>query len=641
MKKLLKLTAAAAALGMALPLTACAGGDRGDEAAANGEVVIFHTNDMHGYVEGDGESVVGIDRIAALHAQTENSLLIDAGDATQGLPIASLSQGADVIELMNAAGYDLMAAGNHEFDFGSEVLKDNAALAEFPIVAANVYDGESPLLANDNGNGCNAILQVNGIDIGFFGLTTADTATSVNPELLGGVTFADEAAAAKEQIDILSSAGVDAIVAVCHLGDESGGASCTAARLAEEMTGEYAGAIDVIIDAHSHTVENTEINGTLIVQTGGNGSAAGKLTLSFEDGVLTAEEQLLTPADLADIQPHGEVSGLLGEIMDEQDELLAAEIGDTNGALWGGNIGAIAIARVVETNLGDLTADAFVAAAEQFMAANGIDMPVVGVENAGGIRGGIFGTATMGQLVTAFPYSNTLYLKQVTPAVLYEMMEISGAYIDGQDEDTGMLLQQSNSGGFLQVGGFKVVYDASAPAGGQHVISITLEGQTQPLGRDDNETEIMLVSNNYIMSGGNGYDMLAGLPKAGELGGELEAVLTYLESCIQSGDIAEYVRPQGRIVMQGDYVPEDYTAKIYITVEGGAAAGGTEVRYTVDGGETLTATTDADGAIYIEVTDGAHTVCLEGGEGEVYIDNYLGLGIVEDAFRQFPVLELN
>ena len=95
MKKLLKLTAAAAALGMALPLAACAGGDRGDEPAASGEVVIFHTNDMHGYVEGDGESVVGIDRIAALHAQTENSLLIDAGDATQGLPIASLSQGAD------------------------------------------------------------------------------------------------------------------------------------------------------------------------------------------------------------------------------------------------------------------------------------------------------------------------------------------------------------------------------------------------------------------------------------------------------------------------------------------------------------------------------------------------------------------
>ena len=162
-----------------------------------------------------------------------------------------------------------------------------------------------------------------------------------------------------------------------------------------------------------------------------------------------------------------------------------------------------------------------------------------------------------------------------------------------------------------------------------------------PLGRDDNETEIMLVSNNYIMSGGSGYDMLAELPKAGEPGGELEAVLTYLESCIQSGDIAEYVRPQGRIVMQGDYVPEDYTAKIYITAEGGAAAEGTEVRYTVDGGEALTATTDADGAIYIEVTDGAHTVCLEGGEGEAYIDNYLGLGIVEDAFRQFPVLELN
>ena len=114
------------------------------------------------------------------------------------------------------------------------VFKNGRGVDELFKTVINVYEGESPLLANDNGNGCNAILQVNGIDIGFFGLTTADTATSVNPELLGGVTFADEAEAAEEQIDILSRAGVDAIVAVCHLGDESGGASCTAARLADQ-----------------------------------------------------------------------------------------------------------------------------------------------------------------------------------------------------------------------------------------------------------------------------------------------------------------------------------------------------------------------------------------------------------------------
>lgn len=163
-----------------------------------GEVVIFHTNDTHGYLAGDGESVVGIDRVAALHEQTENSIFIDASDAMQGLPIASLTQGADVIELMNEAGYDLMAAGNHEFDFGSEVLLENAARAAFPILSANaVKDGE-PLLQSERSNGCHTIVEADGIRVGFFGLTTADTQGSVNRELLDGVTFADEVQTARE-----------------------------------------------------------------------------------------------------------------------------------------------------------------------------------------------------------------------------------------------------------------------------------------------------------------------------------------------------------------------------------------------------------------------------------------------------------
>lgn len=305
-------------------------------------------------------------------------------------------------------------------------------------------------------------------------------------------------------------------------------------------------------------------------------------------------------------------------------------------------MGIISIARVVETNLGDLTADAFMAEAEQFMQTNGIDMPLVGVENAGGIRGGIdFGGATMGDLVTAFPYSNTLYLKVVTPAILYQMMEVSGSYIDGQDNGTGMLLQGANGGGFLQIGGFTVVYDATAAAGEEHVLSITLDGQSTPLDRDDTTTQIMLVGNNYILSGGSGYSMLADLPKAGELGGELEAVLTYFEQCVEDGSIDDYIRPDNRIVMQGEYVPADYTAKILIKSGENTAAEGTVVTYVVDGGEEQTATVDANGFISITVTDGAHSVRIAGQTEEAYIDNYLGFGIVDDNFRDWPELTLN
>ena len=219
------------------------------------------------------------------------------------------------------------------------------------------------------------------------------------------------------------------------------------------------------------------------------------------------------------------------------------------------------------------------------------------------------------------------------------MMEVSAVCIDGQSEETGML-QGNNSGGFLQVGGMTVVYDASAPAGGQHVLSITLDGESAPLDREDTQRQIMLVGNNYILSGGSDYGMLAGLPKAGELGGELEAVQAYFESCLADGAISRYARPQGRLVMQGGYTPADYTARVRIMSGDGAAPAGTEVVCIIDGKEEQRAVVGADGTVRLTLADGAHGVRLAGGTIEAYIDNYCGFGIVEDAFRPLPALTL-
>lgn len=94
-----------------------ADGSATDENTAD-EVVIYHTNDTHGYLSGDGSSVIGIDQVAGLKESTPGSVLVDAGDATQGLPLASLTKGSDVIELMNLAGYDLMTAGTMSLILG-------------------------------------------------------------------------------------------------------------------------------------------------------------------------------------------------------------------------------------------------------------------------------------------------------------------------------------------------------------------------------------------------------------------------------------------------------------------------------------------------------------------------------------------
>ena len=179
----------------------------GQEEAVD-EITIFHTNDIHGaFAEAEGSSI-GIAKAATLKEETEDALLVDTGDATQGLPLVSLSQGASAIELMNTAGYDLMEVGNHEFDYGLDQLFSNIKQAQFPVLAANVYRDGAPLLAGSTAvenNGENAVLTVGDKKIGFFGLLTADTRTSTDPEAVSQLEFRDEVETAREQIDQLES----------------------------------------------------------------------------------------------------------------------------------------------------------------------------------------------------------------------------------------------------------------------------------------------------------------------------------------------------------------------------------------------------------------------------------------------------
>ena len=637
-----KFFAAALTLCMPFSMTVSAQtSDSSQDSTAVQEVIVYHTNDSHGYLSGDGENIVGIDLAAGLKESTPNSILVDAGDATQGLPLASLTKGADVIELMNQAGYDLMTAGNHEFDFGTEAFLSNARKADFPILAANIYRNGSPLLKDvqEGNNGCHTIIEQNGVRIGFFGLTTADTASSTNPTGITDLEFRDEAETAKAEIAHLEDEGADVIIAIRHMGNMD--ASCTSTDLANAMTGEYQDKIDVIIDGHSHTVENEETNGILIVQTGSGMAGIGKLTLEIRGNEVSASEELLGPSDLADVVPDAAVAEQLAQIESSQSELLRETVGKTDTTLWAGQVGVVAVTRLVETNYGDLTADAFRSAAKTYLQTLGTDtsLPVIAVENGGGIRAmSANGDITMGDLISAFPFSNTIYLKKVTPAILYEVMEVSGTALDGQDKETGMLLQQTNSGGFLQISGFTAVFNPDGEEG-QKVVSITLDGQTEPLDREDTATEIMMASNNYIMSGGNDYNMLADLPKYGEAGGELETVQSYLESCMKDGALQGYAGTGNRIQMRGDgYEPKDYTASILIADQSGEPLAGQELSYRVDGGKRQNGITDENGILQITLSDGAHGVRLADTQQEIYVDNYSGFGITVDEFREQPVL---
>lgn len=612
------------------------------------QVVIFHTNDTHGYLEGDGESVVGIDLVAGLRDATPNSLLLDAGDATQGAPLASLTKGSAPIDLMNAAGYDAMCLGNHEFDFGMDNLLANVEAAQFPVLGANVWRDGVPLLdgvacaTGVAGNGANAILECGGRRIGVFGLTTQATAWSVSPDAVADVTFADEVEVAQAQIAELAGQGVDAIVCLAHLGN--GDVPCTAPELAQSLSTEAASQLTAIIDGHSHTVENDLVNGVLVVQTGCNLAAVGRLTLTFAaDGSVEATEELLDPATVAaQATPDADVAADLAAVTSEQEDLLSERLCINPTTLWAGWLSDNDLAaptRMVETNYGDFVCECFLNRASASLAQAGLDdgTPLLAVTNGGGIRAAMpRGVVTMGDLVSAFPFSNTLQVKRVTPKILRTLFEASLATMDGQDAQGGMLLQQTISGSFLQLAGFEVTCDPNAPVG-QRVTDIYVYGLAGSVDLDDDVMPLYLVSNSYVMAGGDSYEALASAEPVAEVGGELEAVEAYIDEL--SGALGRTLgarclpvlaATKGRLIFDG-YEPAPWVATLRLVDEAGEPLAGTDVLLDIDASGCVEATSDADGYVQVELEDGPHAIAAFEPGGAVAMaygaaDAFAGIG---------------
>lgn len=592
----------------------------------NAEITIFTTNDMHGSLIDDGEKVIGIVRAAEIKASTPDSVLVDAGDATQGASFASISRGADVISAMNAAGYDLMAAGNHEFDYGADVLGDNADRADFPILAANVKKDGLPFLQSS------VVIERADYKIGFIGLTTVSTATSTNPTLLQGITFEDEITAAKSEMAAIKD-DADAIVLVCHMGDNSAAVSCTSEKLIKSLSDDEKSKIAAVIDGHSHTVEKTSVDGVPVVQTGVNFANLGKITINFNEsgeGVnFEAHGDVLNYTETANytITEEGEakgeeVSAVVSAITERQNEVLNEQLCELKSPLWGGYICYDYVeSRAVETAYGDFVTDAFKYYAGQFAANEELDFPVIAVENGGGISQSLptwhyNGTkVTRGDVLNAFNHGNMVEVLKVSPSELYAAIE-KGLATTGQDETTGRLIINRVSGSFIQCSGFSYTYD---PAGGDgsRVTEVKLDNG-DVLDRADTENKLLLATNNYVSAS------FAQGEKLGELGGEDIIVEDYiLFVSQQNGGVLEYNCDYDRIKIANDKSPQTYEVRLSVSEEGSPAAN-RPVNLFVDGGEAIQLTTDGEGYITVTLDKGAHTLFLEGFSDFVYVNNYSG-----------------
>ncbi|MGI6690187.1 MAG: bifunctional metallophosphatase/5'-nucleotidase [Christensenellales bacterium] len=398
--------------------------------APKGRLVILHTNDIHGRAVADpAGKVLGYAAIAQykkdLEAAGDSVLLLDAGDACQGTPLVNLSMGKTAIEFMNAAGYDAMTPGNHEFDWGLDNAKQLAGLASFPMLSANIInhlEGNLTFVANK------IFDMPNGMKVGVFGLTTPETMTKAHPDKVRGIDFLQGEAlyeAARKQVEELKAAGADIVVLLSHLGSDDESAPNRSLDVLENVTG-----IDLLIDGHSHSLfEKGEMVGdTLLVSAGEYGENLGVVEYDGEnfkaslfsgglDKNAVVEVEGFPYSALLIAKLDAEVAELVNStnqaVQEELSKVFARTEVFLNGERDPGN-------RTEETNLGDFAADAILWAAKQALG----DKVVAAITNGGGIRASIqVGDITMNDMKTVFPFGNEVSVLEVKGSELLEALE--------------------------------------------------------------------------------------------------------------------------------------------------------------------------------------------------------------------------
>jgi 5'-nucleotidase/UDP-sugar diphosphatase len=462
-------------------------------AFAQGEQVyvvrILHTNDHHARVEPtdvSGKKFGGVARrktmVDQIRAETSNTLLLDAGDVFQGTLYFNQYGGQADLFFYNEMKYDAMAIGNHEFDRGQQTLADFIAGATFPVLSANITtDASSPLAGKFKPW---VIKEVGGERIGIFGLTTEETTILSSPG--AGVTFTSHLDAARRSVAELTAQGVNKIIALTHLGFE----------IDRAMARQVAG-IDVIVGGHSHTPLGDQPNavatyplvevapdGTrvVIVQTWEWVQWLGDISVGFDaNGVVTNWQGKPIPLDES-ITPDAAFEAKVQEYLGPIAQLQNTPVGQSAVALNGSRTDV----RSKETNLGNMIADAML---EKTRPAGG----QIAVMNGGGIRAGIdAGEITVGEVITVLPFGNTIAHVDITGAQVKEALE------------NGVSQVETGAGRFPQVAGVRFTWDPAAPAGSR-VVAIQVPDSAGAYRPIDPNATYRVVTNNFMLTGGDGY----------------------------------------------------------------------------------------------------------------------------------------
>ncbi|MEK7857624.1 MAG: bifunctional UDP-sugar hydrolase/5'-nucleotidase [Elusimicrobiota bacterium] len=486
-------------------------------AAAPVKIVVFHTNDIHGWImpreEGEGAQKRSVGGAAALAAVIRKErgpkLVLDAGDWFQGTPEGTLSRGQAMVDVFNAVGYDAVTPGNHDYDLGEKNLQALVAGLKMPVLGANVrksFDGKrvgylKPWI----------VKKVGGVKVGIFGLVTSRMRLWSFSENIAGLEFSREVDAAKEAVAALRALGATVIIAVTHMGFERPDVPVFEGdqTLAAEVEG-----IDLIVGGHSHTVLKEPfrdpVHGTWIVQAGTTLAAVGRATLEVDPAtgkVLHASGRLIE----LDVDKTGEAPLVKEAVRVHQ--AAVSKIFDTVVATA---TVALSRNRDAESALGDWMMDCQRAFAKTDVA----------LQNGGGIRADMAkGPVTLRTLFDIMPFDNRLVKVTMTGKDLRATL------------DHGVALAK-----IVQVSGLTVVYSRAAKPG-QRLTAVRI-------GRMDMLEPARLYSvaaNDFMVQGGDGYAGFEGAEKVEPTG---TLVRDILRGCAERAP--EIALPEaGRLIPAG------------------------------------------------------------------------------------------
>jgi len=480
------------------------------------EIIIYHTNDMHGRVSthDENEKSIGIDRISKIVnlslLKNKNTFWFDAGDFTHGTPRMTSVSREIIINMLNATPLNAICTGNHDYNLSMENLYQLSKDLNGHVLSANTLDEKTKahvllpymvysidlnqddyLDASGNSNDN----KIDNLNIGVFGLSTPETKYKTNPNNVKGIEFANPIETAKNMTELLRK-NCHIVIALSHLGlDKS--SEFTSERLAKEVHG-----IDLIIDGHSHTIleHGMKVNNTVIVQAGAHGEFLGKVILKIKDkSIKNISAELLDQNDIDKIISTSDVhiENKLCNIDKIANDIMSRIVAHSNKALPGDR----ELVRQKEAELGNMVADAL-------RWKTNADIAMI---NGGTLRTGLpAGDITFKDLISIFPFENKLQIAEIKGFIIKQVLEHS------------VFSVPASFGGFMDISNMTFSFNINAPVG-HKVKNIKIHNETLDL----NKT-YTIATVDFMFSGGDGYEMLKGLNIISEYGNIENIVAEYL-----------------------------------------------------------------------------------------------------------------